>query len=71
MPNGKPSGIACVHLDEDMNCALFGDPRRPALCAAFAAEPDLCGETREEALALLASLESESAPAEPLRWIVR
>jgi hypothetical protein len=62
MPAGKPAGVACVHLDTAMRCRLFGDPRRPALCDAFAAEPAICGESREQALQILALLEVQSAP---------
>nr|WP_232334873.1 Fe-S-cluster oxidoreductase [Pseudohalioglobus lutimaris] len=63
MPQGKPAGIACVHLDRDMGCQLFGDPRRPALCAAFRAEPAICGDNREQALRNISELEVFSNPA--------
>lgn len=62
MPNGKPAGVRCVHLDSKWQCSLFGDPRRPALCAAFAAEPDVCGADRGEALELLRVMEQLSQP---------
>ena len=62
MPAGKPAGVACVHLDDAMACRLFGDRRRPALCAAFAAEPLSCGDNREQALASLAEMELLSLP---------
>jgi hypothetical protein len=45
-----------------MQCSLFGDARRPTLCDAFAAEREFCGDTREEALVLLAQLELQSLP---------
>ena len=64
MPDGKPAGVPCVHLDEQMRCELFGDPRRPALCDAFAAEPAVCGASRDEAMARIAELERRSAPGE-------
>lgn len=67
MPNGKPAGTPCVHLNPAMQCALFGDARRPALCDAFAAEREFCGETREEALVLLAQLEVQSMPGKRAR----
>lgn len=57
MPNGKPAGTACVHLKDDMRCAIFADPRRPAVCEAFIAEPAICGESREEALNVISRLE--------------
>lgn len=62
MPAGKPAGVACVHLDEAMDCGLFGDPRRPAACGAFAAEEFLCGSDRQQALVNIAQLELESLP---------
>ncbi len=62
MPEGKPAGVACVHLDEQMGCRLFGDSRRPVLCDAFKAESAICGETREQALRILDELEVLSQP---------
>ena len=29
MPAGKPAGVPCVHLDDDMRCMIFADARRP------------------------------------------
>ncbi|GAB3286259.1 YkgJ family cysteine cluster protein [Parahaliea aestuarii] len=62
MPQGKPAGVRCIHLDEAMACRLFNDPRRPAVCAAFRAEPEVCGESREQALQILDALEILSRP---------
>lgn len=62
MPHGKPAGVPCVHLDKVMNCKLFGDRRRPALCAAFAAELELCANDRTQAMARLEELELRSLP---------
>jgi len=62
MPEGKPAGVSCVHLDELMACRLFGDARRPALCAGFRPEPEACGDSREQALELLQVLEIQSSP---------
>jgi hypothetical protein len=63
MPRGKAAGERCVHLDENLRCLLFGDPRRPLFCCTFAAEPAVCGETREQALRILAELEVLTLPA--------
>lgn len=63
MPDGKPAGVACVHLDSRRCCGLFKDPRRPALCAAFAPEPAVCGDSREQAIHRIAALELASMPA--------
>jgi Fe-S-cluster containining protein len=46
MPQGKAAGVACVHLDERMSCLLFGDARRPLLCAAFTPEHNVCSVSR-------------------------
>ncbi len=62
MPNGKPAGVACVHLSSNMRCLLFGDARRPDLCDAFGAEREFCGDNREQALVRLAQLEQQSLP---------
>ena len=62
MPQGKPAGMACVHLSEAVGCLLFNDPRRPAVCADFQPDVMVCGENREEALYLLQSLELRTAP---------
>ncbi|HBP6038361.1 MULTISPECIES: YkgJ family cysteine cluster protein [Pseudomonas aeruginosa group] len=57
MPGGKPAGVRCVHLDEANLCELFGRPERPAVCGRFDADPELCGDSREQALALIAQWE--------------
>ena len=62
MPEGKPAGVRCVHLDDAMGCRLFGDSRRPALCDDFKAEVAFCGNSREQALQNLNILEGQSAP---------
>lgn len=63
MPDGKAAGERCVHLDGGNRCALFGAPERPLFCRQFLAEPEVCGESRDEAMALLQALELESEPA--------
>ncbi|MFQ3346927.1 MAG: Fe-S-cluster containining protein [Candidatus Azotimanducaceae bacterium] len=57
MPDGKPAGVACVHLSEDFACGLFGRPERPAFCAQFRAEVLFCGTSRQQALELIAAVE--------------
>lgn len=61
MPEGKPAGVPCVQLTEDNLCALFGQPERPDVCQAFSAERSVCGDHREEALRIIATLEQDSA----------
>ena len=62
MPEGKPAGMTCVHLSTESECALFGDPRRPSVCAHFRPESSVCGGSRAEALNLLTLLEIATAP---------
>lgn len=62
MPEGKPAGVRCTHLDHALRCQLFGDERRPGVCAAFAPEREICGDDRAEALANLRVLELVSDP---------
>lgn len=71
MPQGKPAGEACVHLDDAMRCGLFDDPRRPLFCASFTAEPVVCGTSREQALRILAEWEVITLPPESARRIAR
>ena len=57
MPQGKPAGVRCVQLSFDNRCLLFGDPRRPAVCASLKPGAEMCGDTREHALHHLSRLE--------------
>lgn len=63
MPDGKPAGVRCLHLDEALRCRLFGHPERPAACAAFQAETLVCGHDREDALERIAALELSTSAA--------
>jgi len=62
MPGGKAAGVACVQLDEQRRCRLFGLPQRPAVCAALQAAADICGDTPEQAMTLIAALELATEP---------
>lgn len=63
MPDGKPAGERCLHLDEENRCGLFGRPERPAVCSAFSADADVCGESRAQALHVLGWLEQATSVA--------
>ncbi|MDT4864067.1 hypothetical protein FQZ97_988120 [compost metagenome] len=63
MPTGKAAGERCLHLSDENLCQLFGDPRRPAVCGAFDADPEVCGGSREEAIRLLGWLEQATSVA--------
>jgi uncharacterized protein len=54
----KPAGVACRHLDADLRCSIFGRPQRPACCSGLQPSLEMCGNSREEALAYLARLEA-------------
>ncbi|UJB19430.1 MULTISPECIES: YkgJ family cysteine cluster protein [Lysobacter] len=62
MPHGKPAGIPCVQLDDELRCRLFGKPERPAFCGSLQPSFEMCGRDRGEAMASLAELECATAP---------
>ena len=62
MPAGKPAGVRCVQLDEDLRCRLFGKPERPAFCGGLQPSLEMCGASREHAVRWLAELERATAP---------
>jgi len=62
LPDGKPAGLPCPHLTADLRCALFGLPERPEVCARLRPGAEMCGETREHALAYLTALEEQTRP---------
>ncbi len=57
MPNGKKGGVPCAHLTDDYKCDIFNSPLRPAVCGGFTPEKAFCGNTRAEAISILAQLE--------------
>jgi hypothetical protein len=63
MPNGKPAGIPCVQLMEDLRCAIFGQPERPACCSGLQASLEMCGDNRAYAIRWLDELEHATMPA--------
>ena len=64
LPEGKPAGVPCPHLDEQWRCRLFGRPERPAVCASLPPSEEMCGQSREQALRWLGYLEAETQPAQ-------
>ncbi len=62
MPNGKPAGVRCVQLTDDDRCAIFGDPRRPAVCGGLLPSREMCGETTADAFAYLLALDALTRP---------
>lgn len=62
MPNGKPAGVRCIQLSQDNRCLLFGKPERPAVCGSLRPHEEMCGASREEALAKIAAWEQATMP---------
>lgn len=65
MPDGKPAGVPCVQLTDDLRCALFGSPERPAFCGTLQPNEQMCGATRDEAMSYLVQLEIQTRPSWP------
>lgn len=62
MPEGKPAGVPCVQLDEQLRCKLFAKPERPAVCSALQPSEEMCGSSAAEAFAILAEWEKLTRP---------
>src|ERR1700749_5023905 len=62
MPDGKPAGVRCVQLGDDLRCAIFGDPERPACCSGLQPQTEMWGTTRTEAAARLPHLGTITGP---------
>jgi len=63
MPDGKPAGVRCIQLGDDMLCRIFGQPERPAFCGGLQPSEEMCGSSREQAIRWLDALERATAPA--------
>ena len=62
MPDGKPAGVRCVQLSDDYRCLIFGQPERPAVCARLRPSASMCGNSRDEAMARLLTMEQLTRP---------
>jgi hypothetical protein len=62
MPHGKPAGVRCVQLDDDMRCRIFGRPERPAFCGGLQPQRDMCGDSAQHAMRWLGELEIATRP---------
>jgi len=65
MPQGKPAGVACVQLDDQWRCKIFGQPERPAVCRSLQPEPAMCGSSRWQAMQWLTRLDGLTRPGSP------
>lgn len=58
MPAGKVAGEPCHHLDpKSLQCRIWQQQDYPDFCRQFKAEVEFCGNSRDEALSILADLE--------------
>jgi len=65
MPRGKPAGVPCVQLDEQLRCRIFGQPERPAVCGQLMPSREMCGAQDDggrHARVYLARLEELTRP---------
>lgn len=65
MPQGKPAGVACVQLDGQRRCRIFGQPERPAVCGQLRPSLEMCGaqdDGGQHARVYLARLEELTRP---------
>ncbi|MRS14954.1 YkgJ family cysteine cluster protein [Enterobacteriaceae bacterium RIT691] len=62
MPNGKPANTPCIQLDAEQRCMIFGSPLRPKVCAGLQPSAEMCGASRQQAMAFLIHLETLTAP---------
>lgn len=62
MPRGKPAGVRCVQLGDDLRCAIFGRPERPVCCSGLQPSAEMCGADRTDALHRLIWLEAATSP---------
>lgn len=60
MPEGKPSFVRCIHLNDDYRCNIFNDPNRPDVCGKFEAEELFCGSSQDEAMHILTTLQRDT-----------
>jgi len=62
MPQGKPAGTRCAQLAENNSCNVFDKPERPIFCEGLQPSTEMCGASREQALAWLTRLEQATRP---------
>jgi uncharacterized protein len=62
MPLGKPAGVRCAQLDDELRCRIFGKPERPEVCRRLRPSPSMCGGSRDEAMRYLADLDAVTRP---------
>ncbi|HXU92220.1 MAG TPA: YkgJ family cysteine cluster protein [Gallionella sp.] len=63
MPQGKPAGVPCIQLNDNLRCKVFGKTERPDFCAGLQPSAEMCGTSREQALMWLTQLEQATCPS--------
>lgn len=71
LPQGKPAGMPCPHLDGMLRCRLFGLPERPAVCGSLQPSPEMCGPHQAHAMYWLSALERATQPSMPMTMMKR
>lgn len=56
MPAGKKAGERCIHLTDNLACAIYDQPTKPQVCTNFKPEILFCGNSAQEAYKILAEL---------------
>ena len=62
MAEGKPAGVRCIQLTQENLCKLFGKKERPAVCSLLRPEAMMCGQSSDEAMKWLETIECLTAP---------
>ncbi|MEH6578055.1 MAG: YkgJ family cysteine cluster protein [Amphritea sp.] len=62
MPHGKPAGVHCINLDENLGCVIWNTEHYPAVCSAFKPAFEHCASSQDDALQILTLLETETCP---------
>lgn len=62
LPEGKPSFVPCIHLDESLRCKIFFEKERPKVCASLTPTEEMCGTCKDDAMRYLTWLEEETKP---------
>jgi hypothetical protein len=57
MPNGKPAGVRCIQLTDELLCKLIDSPLRPKVCEGFKFDNLICGNNQAEAMKIMNDLE--------------
>lgn len=57
-PNGKPAGVRCINLKNDLSCSIHNTSLYPKVCKDFKATLEYCGTSRDFAVRTLSELEN-------------